>query len=126
MREALFSRRSLLQAGGALIAGAAVAGPVLASAAQVRATTSNSTSLTDPVLPGVSHRIIETNGIHLHVAEQGEGPLVVLCHGFPECWYSWRHQLGMLAWAGFHAVAFDLRGYGRSDRPGGDEVYTIL
>jgi pimeloyl-ACP methyl ester carboxylesterase len=70
--------------------------------------------------------MIETNGIRLHVAEQGEGPLVILCHGFPECWYSWRHQLGALAKAGFRAVAPDLRGYGRSDRPEALEQYTIL
>lgn len=54
--------------------------------------------------------IIETNGIHLNIAEQGEGPLVLLCHGFPESWYSWRHQLNALAVAGFHAVAPDMRG----------------
>jgi pimeloyl-ACP methyl ester carboxylesterase len=70
--------------------------------------------------------MIETNGIRLHTAEQGEGPLVILCHGFPECWYSWRHQLGALAKAGYHAVAPDLRGYGRSDRPEDVEKYTIL
>jgi pimeloyl-ACP methyl ester carboxylesterase len=70
--------------------------------------------------------MIATNGIRLHVAEQGEGPLVILCHGFPECWYSWRHQLRALAKAGFRAVAPDLRGYGRSDRPEDVETYTIL
>jgi len=70
--------------------------------------------------------MIETNGLRLHIAEQGEGPLVILCHGFPECWYSWRHQIGALAKAGFHAVAPDLRGYGRSDRPEQVEKYTIL
>ena len=63
---------------------------------------------------GVSHRIIQTNGIHMHLAEQGEGPLVVLCHGFPESWYSWRHQLRALSEAGFHAVAPDMRGYGKT------------
>ncbi len=66
----------------------------------------------------VAARVIEKpNGIRLHIAEQGSGPLVILCHGFPECWYSWRHQLRALAQAGYHAVAPDLRGYGRSDRP---------
>ncbi len=55
----------------------------------------------------VQQRIIETNGIRMHIAEQGVGPLVVLCHGFPESWYSWRHQLPALAAAGFHAVAPD-------------------
>jgi epoxide hydrolase A/B len=53
----------------------------------------------------------------MHVAEAGRGPLVVLPHGFPESWYSWRHQLTALAHAGFHAVAPDQRGYGQSDRP---------
>jgi pimeloyl-ACP methyl ester carboxylesterase len=77
-------------------------------------------------MPDVKHRMIATNGIRLHVAEQGSGPLVILCHGFPECWYSWRHQLPALAAAGFHAVAPDLRGYGRSDRPEEVEKYTVL
>src|SRR5262249_10198916 len=58
--------------------------------------------------------------------EQGEGPLVVLCHGFPELWYSWRHQLPALSAAGFRAVAVDMRGYGRSDRPGAIDQYTLL
>ncbi len=71
-------------------------------------------------------RTIETNGIRLHVAEQGEGPLVVLCHGFPESWYSWRHQLGALSAAGFRVVAPDMRGYGRSDRPEAVDQYTLL
>jgi pimeloyl-ACP methyl ester carboxylesterase len=80
----------------------------------------------DSAMPDVTHRMIETNGIRLHVAEQGEGPLIILCHGFPECWYSWRHQLPALAKAGFRAVVPDLRGYGRSDRPEEVERYTIL
>jgi pimeloyl-ACP methyl ester carboxylesterase len=75
---------------------------------------------------GVVHRTIETNGIHLHLAEQGEGPLVVLCHGFPESWYSWRHQMAALSAAGFHAVAPDMRGYGGSDRPEAIDQYTLL
>jgi pimeloyl-ACP methyl ester carboxylesterase len=75
---------------------------------------------------GVRHRFVETNGIRLHVAEQGEGPLVLLCHGFPESWYSWRHQLEALADAGFHAVAPDMRGYGQSDRPADIDQYTLL
>jgi pimeloyl-ACP methyl ester carboxylesterase len=66
----------------------------------------------------VKHRVIETNGIRMHIAESGTGPLVLLCHGFPESWYSWRHQLGALAEAGFHAVAPDMRGYGQTERPG--------
>lgn len=62
----------------------------------------------------------------MHIAEQGTGPLVVLCHGFPESWYSWRHQLPALADAGFHAVAPDMRGYGQTDRPDEIDRYTLL
>src|SRR5213079_441177 len=74
----------------------------------------------------IRHRTVETNGIRMHLAEQGEGPLVVLCHGFPEIWYSWRHQLVSLAAAGFHAVAPDMRGYGQTDAPQQVERYTLL
>jgi pimeloyl-ACP methyl ester carboxylesterase len=74
----------------------------------------------------IRHRTVETNGIHMHLAEQGEGPLVVLCHGFPESWYSWRHQLAALAAAGFHAVAPDMRGYGQTDRPAEIDQYTLF
>ena len=64
-----------------------------------------------------SHRDVSANGIRLHVAELGRGPLVVLLHGLPEFWWCWRHQLVALADAGFKAVAVDLRGYGASDKP---------
>jgi pimeloyl-ACP methyl ester carboxylesterase len=74
----------------------------------------------------VQHRVVETNGIRMHVAEQGAGPLVLLCHGFPESWYSWRHQLAALAAAGYHAVAPDMRGYGGTDRPAEVARYTLL
>ena len=74
----------------------------------------------------IKHRTVETNGIRMHVAEQGAGPLVILCHGFPESWYSWRHQLAALAAAGYHAVAPDMRGYGHTDAPAEIEAYTLL
>ena len=74
----------------------------------------------------ITHRTVDTNGIRMHVAEQGEGPLVLLCHGFPESWYSWRHQLPALAAAGYHAVAPDMRGYGGTDRPEAIDQYTQL
>src|SRR5207237_1693312 len=74
----------------------------------------------------IRHRTLETNGIRMHVAEAGDGPLVVLCHGFPESWYSWRHQLVALAEAGYHAVAPDMRGYGQTDQPEAIEAYTLL
>lgn len=65
----------------------------------------------------IRQRRVATNGISLNIAEQGEGPLVLMLHGFPESWYSWRHQFAPLAAAGFHAVAPDMRGYGKSDKP---------
>jgi len=74
----------------------------------------------------LKHREVQTNGIRMHIAECGAGPLVVLCHGFPESWYSWRHQLQALAQAGFHAVAPDMRGYGQTDRPEEIEQYTLF
>jgi pimeloyl-ACP methyl ester carboxylesterase len=77
-------------------------------------------------MTALTHRFVEANGIRIHIAEQGTGPLVVLCHGFPESWYSWRHQLPALAAAGFHAVAPDMRGYGQTDRPPAIDQYTLL
>ena len=126
MRKATFSRRDMLRAGGALAVGAAVAEPLHVAAADPTAAGSVPAFRVDAAMPDVTHRMIETNGVRLHVAEQGEGPLIILCHGFPECWYSWRHQLPALAKAGFRAVAPDLRGYGRSGRPQEVEKYTIL
>ncbi len=77
-------------------------------------------------MSGPTQRMMESNGIRLNIAEQGKGPLVLLCHGFPESWYSWRHQIDALAAAGFHAVAPDMRGYGKSDRPEPIDQYTIF
>ena len=74
----------------------------------------------------LQHKFVTTNGIRMHYAEQGTGPLVVLCHGFPESWYSWRHQISALAAAGFRVVAPDQRGYGQTDRPEPVEAYDIL
>ena len=73
----------------------------------------------------ITHRTIRTNGVDLHVAEAGEGPLVLLLHGWPELWYSWRHQMPALAAAGYHAVAPDVRGYGQSDCPQPIEAYSM-
>ncbi len=64
-----------------------------------------------------THRVVRANGIELHVAEMGTGPLVLLLHGFPQFWWTWRRQLADLAGAGYRAVAVDLRGYGASDKP---------
>jgi pimeloyl-ACP methyl ester carboxylesterase len=74
----------------------------------------------------IRHRTVETNGIRMHVAEAGDGPVVLMCHGFPESWYSWRHQLVALAEAGYHAVAPDQRGYGDTDRPEAIDQYTLF
>ncbi len=64
-----------------------------------------------------AHRSVSANGTRFHAAEAGDGPLVLLLHGFPEFWWTWRHQLAVLPEAGFRAVAVDLRGYGGSDKP---------
>jgi pimeloyl-ACP methyl ester carboxylesterase len=74
----------------------------------------------------ITHKFVQTNGIRMHIAEAGRGPLVVLLHGFPESWYSWRHQLIALAEAGYHAVAPDQRGYGQTDSPEEISKYTQL
>jgi pimeloyl-ACP methyl ester carboxylesterase len=80
-----------------------------------------------PVEPGAwRHRIEHVNGVRIHCVEAGEGPLVLLVHGFPESWYSYRHQLGALAAAGYRAVAIDVRGYGRSSAPAPIEAYRMM
>ena len=81
---------------------------------------------TSPEFPAITNRRVPTNGIELNVAEQGEGPLVLMCHGFPESWYSWRHQFEALADAGYHAVAPDMRGYGDSDKPHDTGLYNQI
>jgi len=70
-------------------------------------------------------RLVQTNGIKMRIAEMGSGPLVVLLHGWPESWYSWRHQLPALANAGFRGVAPDMRGFGKTDAPMAAEDYDI-
>ena len=83
-----------------------------------------------PHIEGVRHRTLAVNGLDMHVAEAGDPsrdrPPVILCHGFPELWYSWRHQLPALAAAGYHVVAPDQRGYGRTTRPDAIEDYDIV
>jgi pimeloyl-ACP methyl ester carboxylesterase len=73
----------------------------------------------------LTHQHIDSNGIHMHVVEAGSGFPVLFCHGFPEIWYSWRHQLRALADAGFRAIAPDQRGYGETDAPAAIDAYTI-
>ncbi len=75
---------------------------------------------------GQRERTVTTNGVDLHVVEAGSGPPIILCHGFPELSYSWRHQLPALAAAGYRVVAPDQRGYGRSSKPEAIDDYDIL
>ncbi|MGH8352627.1 MAG: alpha/beta fold hydrolase [Pseudomonas sp.] len=77
-------------------------------------------------MSGPGLETLEINGIRMRVARQGCGPLVLLCHGFPELWYSWRHQLAALAAAGYGAAAPDMRGYGGTDAPSELEAYSML
>jgi len=74
----------------------------------------------------LERRDLRANGLNMHCALQGTGPLVLLCHGFPEGWYSWRDQLPVLAAAGFRAAAPDMRGYGRTDAPAEIAAYGIF
>jgi pimeloyl-ACP methyl ester carboxylesterase len=74
----------------------------------------------------IAHRTVEANGIPIHLAQAGSGPLVLFCHGFPESWYSWRHQLKALAEAGYRAVAPAMRGYGETGQPHEIDQYTLF
>ncbi|MBO1334013.1 alpha/beta fold hydrolase [Streptomyces sp. VRA16 Mangrove soil] len=78
------------------------------------------------ILEEAMHRLVPTPAGRTHLVEQGEGPLVLLLHGFPESWYSWRRQLPALAEAGYRAVAVDVRGYGRSSKPEALDAYRML
>ena len=76
-------------------------------------------------MENVEFKIVKSNGINIRLAMMGEGPLVIFCHGWPESWYSYRYQLPAVADAGFKAVAYDVRGYGESDKPHEIEAYTM-
>lgn len=74
-----------------------------------------------------NHRIVNANGSNFHIVEAGKGPLVILLHGFPEFWWTWRYQIPELARAGYRVVAMDMRGYGGSDKPPrGYDMYTLV
>ncbi|KAK6915620.1 Alpha/beta hydrolase fold-1 [Dillenia turbinata] len=75
-------------------------------------------------MEGIKHRVVSVNGIKMHIAEKGEGPVVLFLHGFPELWYTWRHQVQAFAKLGYRAVAPDLRGYGDTDAPASVASYT--
>ncbi|KAL2960213.1 hypothetical protein AAZX31_17G027400 [Glycine max] len=77
-------------------------------------------------MEGIEHQTLNVNGINMHIAEKGEGPLILFIHGFPDLWYSWRHQITALASLGYRCVAPDLRGYGDTDVPANPTAYTSL
>ncbi|GMJ07041.1 hypothetical protein like AT4G02340 [Hibiscus trionum] len=77
-------------------------------------------------MEGAEHRIVNVNGINMHVAEKGHGPVILFLHGFPELWYSWRHQIDALSSKGYRAVAPDLRGFGDTDAPDSVTAYTCF
>ncbi|KAL2954031.1 hypothetical protein AAZX31_19G198800 [Glycine max] len=74
----------------------------------------------------IEHKTVRTNGINMHVASIGSGPVVLFLHGFPELWYTWRHQLLSLSAVGYRAIAPDLRGYGDTDAPPDASSYSAL
>jgi pimeloyl-ACP methyl ester carboxylesterase len=80
----------------------------------------------DHLPAGARSHVVDAAGTRVHCVEAGDGPLVILVHGFPESWYSWRHQLPALAEAGYRAVAIDVRGYGRSSKPLAVEDYRMV
>src|ERR1700684_361762 len=76
--------------------------------------------------PRFTSRTVAANGQRIHLVEAGEGPLVVFVHGFPELWYSWRHQLPALAEAGYRAISLDMRGYGQSSAATDLHAYDVM
>lgn len=110
------SRRRALIGGAASLAGLAFASCAQAPVAQ---------PASSPAGAGPTLRTVNVNGVRLRIAEMGKGPLIILVHGWPESWYSWRHQIPALAAAGYHVVAPDMRGYGGSDKPAAVEDYDI-
>jgi pimeloyl-ACP methyl ester carboxylesterase len=111
------NRRMVLSAAPAFLAACATPNPHQAN--QHLASTESA------MIEGVTMKMVETNGVRLRVAEAGKGPLVVLVHGWPESWYSWRHQIPALTAAGYRVIAPDMRGYGKSDKPAAVEDYDI-
>lgn len=79
-----------------------------------------------PEFPMPEFQMIETNGVRLRCVVRGQGPLIILVHGWPESWYSWRHQIGPLVAAGYRVCLPDVRGYGGSDKPRPVEAYDMV
>ena len=123
------TRRFCMTLGPVALLGLVACGPTPDGGSDAAGGTDDSateTMVERPPVEGAEYRELDVNGIRMRVVEQGEGPLVLLAHGWPESWYSWRHQLPALAAAGYHAVAPDMRGYGGSDAPPAVEDYDIF
>ena len=123
------TRRFCMTLGPVALLGLVACGPTPDGGSDAAGGTDDSateTMVERPPVDGAVYRELDVNGIRMRVVEQGEGPLVLLAHGWPESWYSWRHQLPALAAAGYHAVAPDMRGYGGSDAPPAVEDYDIF
>lgn len=95
-------------------------------AAGMSASFSSFSQARQPGPDALSVQILETNGIHLRAVVEGEGPLVIMVHGWPELWYSWRHQIQPVVEAGYRVVVPDVRGYGGSDKPHPVEAYDMV
>ncbi len=122
LHDTRMERRGFLARLGGIAMGA---GGIAIGGGNAFAQTPAASPVAEADLSGVTHRQVETNGISMHIAEAGEGPLVIMVHGFPEMWYSWRHQLPALAAAGYHAVAPDMRGVGESEAIGNVRDYSL-
>ena len=123
------TRRFCMTLGPVALLGLVACGPTPDGGSDAAGGTDDSateTMVERPPVEGAEYRELDVNGIRMRVVEQGEGPLVLLAHGWPESWYSWRHQLPALAAAGYHAVAPDMRGYGGTDAPPAVEDYDIF
>ena len=119
-------RRSLLRALALSMAPPTLVASTRGIAGEAVRDTSSAAAERSSMQNELTHRTITLSGLNFHIAEQGQGPLVLLCHGWPECWYSWRHQLQAIAEAGFRAVAPDMRGFGQTEAPEDIAAYTIV
>ena len=120
----IWTTTNAIKAFGRVVAASLVLHSALSG--QLLAQQGDSDVSTESPVAGVTFRFIQSNGITLRIAEAGTGPLVLLAHGWPESWYSWRHQITMLADAGYHVVAPDMRGYGESDKPAAVDDYDVF
>ena len=120
----IWTTTNAIKAFGRVVAASLVLHSALSG--QLLAQQGDSDVSTESPVAGVTFRFIQSNGITLRIAEAGTGPLVLMAHGWPESWYSWRHQITMLADAGYHVVAPDMRGYGESDKPVDVDDYDIM